>query len=480
MKFIKNLLIIVLAVGFASACDDGLLEVDPSVSVTIDQAFTDPAIFESYIVGIYDELTDTAYKPRLIPWADVRGGDAIVIPTNNYGRYPTEYNFTETPNGAYGSDDLWFQGYDIVGLANPAIKALEDPDVPLTDNQKAVFEAELRAFRAQALHDLVRVFGQPYSAGRDNPGVVLNTEVLSPNDPGLGRSTVGEVYDQIVIDLERAVAVMPATQTDRTKWTKQAIQGLLARVYLDMEMWQEASDMAEAAYNGFTLMTSAEWLEGFDNPTSEWMFYAGVTSDDSHGFLSPHSFWDTRRLGYSSLRLDINFIDDNFSATDVRGIPALRQGGSGPIVNTGYISNKLEHNPGFVNQEVLMRASEMYLIYAEAQAQLGGAANIVNAQNALFAIQSRADANAVPSGNTGQALLEEIYLERRKELYAEGFAYFDLQRLQRDLDRDVSGGHYGDNLDIPFNDFRRLSPIPQFELDGNETIRDQQNPGYGS
>jgi len=88
--------------------------------------------------------------------------------------------------------------------------------------------------------------------------------------------------------------------------------------------------------------------------------------------------------------------------------------------------------------------------------------------------------NAVRSGNTGQALIDEIILERRKELYAEGHAYFDLQRLQKDLVRTPAGGHYADPLDIPFNDFRRLSPIPQFELDANEVIRDQQNPGYGS
>lgn len=480
MKLSKYILIALLTVVLTgSACDDGLLDTNPSVSVTIDQAFTDAAIFESYIVGIYDELTDAAFMPRILPWADVRGGDALVIPTNNFGRYPTEYSFTESPNAAYGSDDLWFQGYDVIGLANPAILAI--PDAPLTDDQKALFEAELRAFRAISLHYLVRVFGQPYSAGRDNPGVVLNTEVLSPNDPGLGRSTVGEVYDQILVDLLRAETLMPASRTDASRWTKKAIQGMLARVYLDMEMWDEASQWAETAYTGVTLMTAAEWREGFDNPTSEWMFYGGTTSDDSHGFLSPHSFWDTRRLGYSSLRLDITFIEDNFTDTDIRADSSLRLDSSGdPIVSTGYVTNKLEHNAGFVNQEVLMRASEMYLIYAEAEANLGGPTNIVNAQNALYTIQLRADPNALPSGNTGQALVDEVILERRKELYAEGFAYFDLQRLQKDLVRTPAGGHYGANLNIPFNDFKRLSPIPQFELDGNETIRSQQNPGYGS
>src|SRR6056297_303899 len=478
MNISKKLLTVMLFALLLNACDtESVLNVDPSISVSIDQAFTDPEVFESYVIGIYDELSDPAYLPRLIPWSDVRGGDAMVIPTNNFGRYPIEYNFRENPNSAYGSDDLWFQGYDIIGLANPALAAIAD--APLSDANKALFEAELLAFRAKAYHDLVRVFALPYSAGRDNPGVVLTVEERSPTDPPLGRATVGEVYDQMVVDLERAEQLMPESRTDIFKWTKKSIQGMLARVHLDMGNWSDASAAAQRAMDGVPLMSEEEYFAGFDEPTSEWLMGGGVTADDSNGFLSVHSFWDTRRLGYSSLRLDITFIDDNFSPTDFRGYPLLRQSNGTPIVSTGYVSNKWEHNPNFNQDEMLMRVSEMYLIAAEAEARDPQGDESL-AQQFLFDIQSRADVNAVMSGNTGQDLIDEIVLERRKELYAEGHAYFDLQRLQKDLVRTEEGGHYADPLNIPFNDFRRLSPIPQFELDANEVIRDQQNPGYGS
>lgn len=478
MNIIKKLITVLLFAMLLNACDtERVLNVDPSISVSIDQAFADPEVFESYVIGIYDELSDPGYLPRLLPWSDVRSGDALVIPTNNFGRYPIEYNFRENPNSAYGSDDLWFQGYDIIGLSNPALAAIAD--APLSDANKALFEAELLAFRAKAYHDLVRVFALPYSAGRDNPGVVLNTEEKTPTDPPLGRSTVGEVYDQMVLDLERAESLMPESRTDIFLWTKKSIQGMLARVHLDMGNWAEASAAAQRAFSGVQLMSQAEYAAGFDEPTSEWLLAGGVTADDSNGFLSVHSFWDTRRLGYSSLRLDITFMDDNFTATDIRGYPLLRQAGGSPIVNTGYVSNKWEHNPNFNQDEMFMRASEMYLIAAEAEAR-DPQGDVGLAQDFLFEIQSRADVNAVRSGNTGQALIDEIILERRKELYAEGHAYFDLQRLQKDLVRTPAGGHYADPLNIPFNDFRRLSPIPQFELDANDVIRDEQNPGYGS
>lgn len=473
------LLLITLAAGlFLVSCDEDYLSPAPSTSVTIDQAFSDPETFLTYINGMYDEHGDSPYLTRLLPGIDIKGGDALLIPTNNFNRYPAEYQFAESPAPQqYVSGNLWFQAYDVIGLANPAIAAL--PDIVLEPELKAGIEGELLTFRATAYHDLVRHFAQPYSAGRDNPGVVLNTEPLTAADPPLGRSTVGQVYDQIVADLTRAAEVMPAGYNDASKITLRAVHGKLAQVYLDMGEWALAAQYADLAREGVQLMSAADWLAGFNAPTSEWIWYNGKTADDNNGFLSTHSFWDTRRLGYSSLRLDITFVDENFSPTDIRGIPALRLGATGlPIVSTGYVSNKLQHNPGFLQQELIMRASEMYLIAAEAYARLG---NTQAAQDALFAIQSRADANAAPSGNTGQALIDEVLMERRKELYAEGHRYYDLQRLQLDLVRTVEGGHWPSVAGtIPFEDFRRLSPIPQFELDANPIIREQQNPGYGS
>jgi len=477
MKTYLILAIIALSGICFVSCDVAYLSPDPSVSLTIDQAFGDPEIFQTYINGIYDEHGDSAYLTRLLPSQDVRGGDVVLIPTNNFSRYIIEYQFIESPVNSYVSGNLWFQAYDVIGLVNPALAAL--PEADFEADLKAGIEGELLTFRANALHDLVRNFAQPYSAGRDNLGIVLNTAVLTADDDPLGRSTVGEVYDQIVADLTRAVAVMPAGYNDASKITLRAAHGVLARVYLDMGEYALAAQNAELAHAGMTLMGTEDYQAGFAAPTSEWIWYNGKTADDSNGFLSTHSFWDTRRLGYSSLRMDMTFMDNNFTSTDIRGYSLLRAAASGdPLVSTAYVSNKLAHNAGFVQDELIMRASEMYLISAESNARLG---NNTAAQTALFAIQSRADVNAVMSTNTGQALIDEVILERRKELYAEGHRYYDLQRLQLPVVRTTEGGHWSSQAGtIPFNDFRRISPIPQFELDANPIIRPQQNPGYGS
>ncbi|MNE72305.1 SusD family protein [compost metagenome] len=121
----------------------------------------------------------------------------------------------------------------------------------------------------------------------------------------------------------------------------------------------------------------------------------------------------------------------------------------------------------------MMRASEMILIEAEAKAHLG----MADAGDVLFALQSNRDPNAVKSGNTGQDLINEIALERRKELYGEiGINYLDIKRLQLPLTR--SGNHDpGVMYDIPANDPAFILKIPQRELDANPNINDaDQNP----
>jgi hypothetical protein len=96
----------------------------------------------------------------------------------------------------------------------------------------------------------------------------------------------------------------------------------------------------------------------------------------------------------------------------------------------------------------------------------------------LYELQSNRDASlSSPSGNTGQALIDEIMLERRKELYAEGLTDFnDKRRLQMSWSRDEN---HPESFRFSFesNDYRLFFPIPQEEIDANPNIGpEDQNP----
>ena len=119
---------------------------------------------------------------------------------------------------------------------------------------------------------------------------------------------------------------------------------------------------------------------------------------------------------------------------------------------------------------IMMRSAEMMLIEAEAKARQG---NDSAAANLLFTLQSERDASAVASGNTGASLLEEVMVERRKELYCElGVEWFDAKRTRSGVTRT---GNHRVFLNLDPDDKRFILCIPQSEIDANEFIDDSIN-----
>jgi hypothetical protein len=132
---------------------------------------------------------------------------------------------------------------------------------------------------------------------------------------------------------------------------------------------------------------------------------------------------------------------------------------------SGYALNATAYED-FSDDVVMMRVAEMYLIEAEAKAELGEA----DAGDMLFELQSNRDPNAVKSGNTGQDLVDEILVERRKELYGEiGVSFLDIKRRQIPLVR--TGNHpEAYKFNFPSNSENFILRIPQREIDSNVNI----------
>ncbi|TDQ09497.1 RagB/SusD family nutrient uptake outer membrane protein [Pedobacter metabolipauper] len=468
---------IILLAGLGG-CKKEFLEVSPNDSINKNDAFSSPEKIAAALTGLYDATTLSSYTNDMILNNDVKGGDVLVVSgAGNYGRFITGYQFIEAPSGTGSNESIayWTQAYAIIRNANEF--QLNIPAAPLTDALKTRYIAETRAIRADAYFWLVRWYCKPYTLDPQAMGVPVVRMPLAYTDATPDRGTVQSVYDLILEDLLFAEINLPASNTNIYRMTKNSIRGLLARVYLTMGNYPEASKYAKLARVGFPLSSGEDLLTGFNNPTSEWIFGLSVRSDDNQGFLGVHSFYDPYDIGYSSFRVNDAFLA-SFSEDDIRKQQFLVDGEYSRRGTEGYLINKFDFNSTPANNQVLIRSSEMYLIEAEAEARQG-VANEPAAKAALLAIQARAGITTVPSLNTGQALINEILVERGKELYGEGHKFFDLLRTKTPITRATGVGHWA-IVNFQPGDNKLVLPLPIVELNANPVLKPQQNPGYAN
>lgn len=152
-----------------------------------------------------------------------------------------------------------------------------------------------------------------------------------------------------------------------------------------------------------------------------------------------------------------------------------------PLPATTYLRKPYMNRKFFVknaNSSVgdipYMRLAEMYLIEAEAKANLGAS----DAADVLFNLVTTRNSNYVKSTKTGNDLVEEILIQRRIELWGEGFRFLDLKRLNLPLDRTASNhdATLAVTMSVPAGDSKWQFLFPQSEVNSNPFIKENQNP----
>ena len=477
-KTISRVLFGALTITFTlTSCEKEFLDVKPNDSISNTSAFGNLTTINAAMTGVYDLLSNNGFVYNLILNSDSKGSDAFPNSTGNYGRFINEYQYIETVNNG-NLQFHWSHGYRIIANCNQIIENVAG--APISDANKNSFIAQAKAIRAFVHFVLVQEFGaKPFMTDPQALGVPLMLKSANPTDEPPARAKVNDVYTAILKDLTEAETAMPASVTGTYSLTKNAISGILARVHLTKGDWAKASEFAKKAYTGKPLSSSSSLLAGFRTSTSEWIWGVVSRDDDNSGYLGVHSFYDPYDDGYSSFRISQEFFN-LFSDNDIRKtqfkIPASRSlsptTGAYDYYGNGYFTSKFIFD-GFTNNQVLLRSAEMYLTEAEAEARLNTGSSTSAAQAALLVVQKRANPSAVISTNTGAALIAEILVERRKELFGEGQRYFDMLRNKEGLDRTASTSHWS-KLKLPASDYRFALPLPQAEINVNPNL--VQNP----
>lgn len=167
--------------------------------------------------------------------------------------------------------------------------------------------------------------------------------------------------------------------------------------------------------------------------------------------------------GYSTVRASASF-RDMFENTDCRKLfPGY------VYEEDGYFISKFGHRTNIGDAEYpFCRIGEAYLIKAEAELQTGNTAEAKKVLNTLQEMRG-----ATPT----DATLDDIWKERRKELYGEGFALNDMKRLHKPLKR-TGPDQWAGVKELPANSPRFMLPIPNTEMFYNKQLTAEDQNEY--
>jgi hypothetical protein len=255
-------------------------------------------------------------------------------------------------------------------------------------------------------------------------------------------------------------------RTAKYKINKDVVNGLLARAYLNTGQWLSAAAAADEALKNYPLMPPADYTKGFnDANNSEWIWGHPETPSQSDGSYS-FNFLDVSSAssGYYSFMAD-PFFGDLFDNGDIRKTLFSWDPNPG---RQGYLQyKKFRFRDDVTGDLVLMRSAEAYLIKAEGYAREN---NITDGAAALNALRTARGARTIdPSGATRQQLIDAVLLERRKELWGEGFALADIIRNQLPVVRKPYVDANGNDLKVPYT--QPDGSIKQYPIKYHTTLR---------
>lgn len=461
------------------ACGEDFLEQEPQASVPIATAITDEGELQTAVYGMYASLrTPDAYGRTIPVLGDLMADNTFVAPSNS-GRYLSQ-NLYRTIASTGEPLQIWTALYNTIMRTNAIINA--DIETSPTVEQ---LKGEAYAVRALAYHELIKFFAAPFTVNPNALGVPIVTE-FDPDNPTSyyvnqqpSRNTVSEVYQQIISDYTAAYEMMGPRSLNSSLMNKWAARALQARAYLFMGDYEAAKQAALDVVNnsGYTLVSANNFLSYWSSAIPrddgvETLFEISNDNIDNAGSNALANIYDQEAYGdiLATEELVSLYEEGDVRGTDpsVPGIPVILIGERGNV-NPAYIVNKYQNriNPSDRDDIKVIRYAEVLLTLAESYARTGEFDLALSLLNKLMEAR-----NASTYSSTGDQLIEDIIRERRKELAFEGHRYWTLTRLNRPIDRTVE-----QPLDvIEVDNFRRIFPIPQAEIDANPTI--QQNPGY--
>lgn len=444
-------------------------------------------------------------------------GEDLIGPNTGYNWYSNSMKFSDRLYTSVPTEFIWKTFYNHMKTANDIIAI-----VPSDSEDKT-----LRGYRGQALAarafdylNLVQTFQFTYVGHENEPAVPLVSENMTPeemsNNP---RATVKAVYDRIMEDLNEAITLLDGYERkDKSGINQSVAYGLRARANLLMQKGKEAADDADKAISGFTPYSLADVSKPAfsDAAASSWMWaiiispenettQTGIINWPSHLCSLTGSGYTTQTFTYRDINknlwseiptTDVRkgwWVDEKLESPLLANAPTFKGTYTDPAGNkrdTIYtLPQKFKFNK-YTNVKFqadnntfldgtnasdwpIMRVEEMYLIKAEGLALSG---NLGGAKSSLedFVKAYRNPAYKCEASSQ-QAMIDEVWFQRRIELWGEGFSFFDILRLKKEVNRKGTNFAAACQYNLPAESKIFLYRIPESEISVNDGISEGDN-----
>ena len=344
------------------------------------------------------------------------------------------------------STNDWSNIYRAVFTANTVLESLDA--IPVKSNEKERRDRIKGAalfFRAFSFLDAVQIWSVAYDRNTADKDVGIPLRLRSDFNITSPRANVAETYDQVVKDLKAAVQLLPEKVASKTRPSKPAAYGLLARTYLWMGEYNQAKLYADSCLMLNNVLLDYKTLNSASNfPVPRHNVEVILERQGSTGLI----------LGVQNARV-LPEIYESFKEDDLRKTVFFAKGNDAQIAFKGYYFGFSALMTGVATDEIL-------LTRAECLARMGMLDESLTDLNKLLKSRWSDQVNFEPVDvRLRDDVLRIILEERRKELLFRGQRWMDIKRLNREgadisLQRTVNGKVY----ELKANSPRFALPLP--------------------
>ena len=457
----------VVSMGIFVSCSEEDLDPTLQQSKDIDISVKTVNDLQAILNGAYNRMSSFEYYGRdKIILGEVFSDNTASNANSN--RFVVEARMDLLPQTATALT-FWSRAYTVIGSANIIINA-----EGITGDEEVInhIKGQAYAMRALAHFDLVTFYGQQHvnGGGQSAVGVPYVTEFRNEDELFPARVSVQQVKENAYADLAMAQDLMGTANTKEfiSIYAAYAIEARIANYFGEHARALEAANFVIDS-GLFTVATEENFLASFATKTfSNSIFEIAARETDNEGINGIAMIYNQTNYGDVIVLPNLVAI---YEEGDVRGSSPFTVG-SQPTTVIGKLPNGTYRNVGkypslapYDDNIVVIRIEEMYLIKAEA----------------MLGTEEGLDALNMVAGNRGgseytAATIENVLLERRKELAFEGFRFHDLARMGMDIPfldptlQTHGGPAYGS--------FKFAMPLPAGEVDANANLT--QNAGYGA